>query len=91
MYTWSSYSIAMADHGNIIWLINGDPKLHSVAKTVKNQVSIIPEFDNDSLILPAPNILQSLGKVPVVESDLTKKEKKLSMRKFQAQLLQKVL
>lgn len=83
MHTWGSYSIAMADHGNIVWLINGDPKLHFVTKTVKDEVSIIPEFDYDSLILPAPIILQSLGKVPVVESDLTKNEKKLRMKEFQ--------
>lgn len=65
----------MAYIGYIVRLINCDPKFHFVAKTAKYEVCIIPEFDNDSLILPAPDVLQSLWKVPVVESDLTAKEK----------------
>lgn len=66
----------MAYIGNIVWLINGDPKFNLMAKTVKDKVSIIPEFGNDSLILPTLQILQSLWQVPVVESDLMKNEMK---------------
>lgn len=65
----------MAYVGNIVWLINGDPKFDFMTKTFKDKVSIIPEFGNDSLILPTLQILQSLWQVPVVESDLTTKEK----------------
>ncbi len=72
----------MAYIGYIVWLINGDPKFHFVTKTAKDEVGIIPEFDNNSFILPAPNILQSLWKVPVEESDLMGKEKKLRFTKF---------
>ena len=67
----------MAYIGNIVRLINSDPKFHFVAKTAKDEISVITEFDNNSLILPATNILESLWKVPVVESDLTTKEKQL--------------
>lgn len=63
----------MAYVGNVVWLINGDPKFHSVAKTVKHEVSIIPEFVNESVILPALDVLQSLWEVPVEKSDLTEK------------------
>lgn len=66
----------MAHVGYIVRLINGDPEFHFVAKTAEDEVSVIPEFDNNSLILPAPKVLQSLWKVPVVESDLTTKEKR---------------
>lgn len=72
----------MAYIGYIVWFINGDPKFHFVAKTAKDEVNIISEFDNNSFILPAPNILQGLWKVPVVESDLTAKEKQLRFTKF---------
>lgn len=65
----------MAHIGYIVWLINGDPKFHFVAKTAKDKVSVILKFDNNSLILPAPNVLQNLWKVPVVESNLTTKGK----------------
>lgn len=81
-HTWGSCSIAIAYHGYIVWLINGDPKFNFVAKTVKDDVSIIPEIVNYSLILPAPNILQSLWEVPVVERDLTAKEKQLTFPEF---------
>lgn len=66
----------MAYIGYIVWLVNGDPKFHFVAETAKDEVSIIPEFENNSFILPAPNFLQSLWKVPVVKSDLRAKEKR---------------
>lgn len=69
--TWCSCSVPVTDIGYVVWLINSDPKLDFVAKTAKDEVSIVPEFHNNGLIFPAPNILQSLWKVPVVESDLT--------------------
>lgn len=72
--TWGSCSIAMADVGYIIRLVNGDPKFHFGTKSAKDDISIIPESVNDGVILPAANILESLWKVPVVESDLTAKE-----------------
>lgn len=81
----------MANIGNIVWLINGDPKFHFVAKTVKNEVRIIPEFDNDSLVLPASNILQSLWKVPVVESNLTAKENQLSIIEFEVSIAKRFM
>lgn len=65
----------MAYIGNIVWFINGDPKFNFMAKTLKDKVSIIPEFGYDSLILPTLQILQSLWQVPVVEGDLAAKEK----------------
>ncbi|MEQ2177171.1 hypothetical protein GOODEAATRI_001053 [Goodea atripinnis] len=58
-HTWGSYSISMANHRYIIRLIDGDPKFHSVAKATENDVSIIPESFNNSIIFPASNILQS--------------------------------
>lgn len=82
-HTRGSCSIAMANIGNIIRLINGNPEFHFVAKTVKHEVSIIFEFLNDSLILPAFNILQSLWKVPVVQSDLKVNENQLDIKRFQ--------
>lgn len=66
----------MAHHRNVVRFINSDPVFYFVAKTAKNKVSIIPEFINNSVILPAPNVLQCLWKVPVVQSDLTEKNKK---------------
>lgn len=60
----------MANIGNIVWLIYSNPVFHFLAKTLKHKVSIIFEFLNDSVILPAFNILQSLWKVPMVQSDL---------------------
>lgn len=82
-HTRGSYSIAMANIGYIIWLINGNPEFHFVAKTVKHEVSIIFEFLNDSFILPAFNILQSLWKIPVVQSDLRVNENQLDIKRFQ--------
>lgn len=58
----------------IVRLVNGDPKFHFRTKMAKNYVSIIRESGNDCFILPSPNVLQSLWKVPVVESDLTAKK-----------------
>lgn len=69
--TWGRHSVAMPYHCYIIWLINGDPKFDFVAKTAKNEVSVIFESVDNSVVLPATNILQSLWKIPVVESDLT--------------------
>lgn len=68
----------MAYIGYIVWLINCDPFFHFVAKTTKDEISIFPESVNDSLILPPFNVLESLWKVPVVESNLKAKEKSLS-------------
>lgn len=76
-HTWSSSSIAMAYIGYIVWLINCDPKFHFVPKTAKDEVSIIPEFGYNCFILPASNILKSLWKVPVVESDLAAKKMRI--------------
>lgn len=72
----------MAYIGYIVRLINGDPKFHFVAKMAKDEIRIIPEFENNCLIFPAPNILQSLWKVPVVEGDLIAKEKQSRFIKF---------
>lgn len=66
----------MAHIGYIVGLINGDPEFHFVAKTTKDEISIIPESDNDSIVLPTPDILESLWKVPVVKSNLTAKAKR---------------
>lgn len=78
----------MAYIGYIVRFINGDPKFDFVAKTAKDEVSIIPEFADNGIILPAPNVLQSLWKVPVVESDLITKNRHLGFIKLTKPLLQ---
>lgn len=67
----------MSYHGYIVGFVNSYPKFHFVAKSVKDEVSIISEFGNNSVIFPSPNILQGLWKVPVVQSDLKEKGKGL--------------
>lgn len=71
----------MANIGNIVWLIYGNPVFHFLAQTLKHKVSIIFEFLNDRVILPAFNILQSLWKVPMVQSDLRLKKQQQKILK----------
>ena len=47
----------MAYIGYIVRLINGDPKFYFMAETTEDKISIISEFNNNGVILPAPNVL----------------------------------
>ncbi|PWA31554.1 hypothetical protein CCH79_00002994 [Gambusia affinis] len=35
-HTWGGYSVSMSNHCYVIWLINSDPKFHSVSKTAED-------------------------------------------------------
>lgn len=74
-HTRGSGSIAVAYVSNVVWLINCDPKFHFVPQTVEDEISVFLEPVNDRDVPPPSNILQSLRKVPVIESDLSGKKK----------------
>lgn len=73
-HTWRGGSIAVAYVSNIVWLINCDPKFHFVTKAVKDKISVFLKSVNYCLIFPSSDVLQSLRKVPVKESNLSAKE-----------------
>lgn len=60
----------MANIGHIVRLVDGNPKLDFVSQPIEDDISILPEPLDNGDILPAPLILQGLGEVPVVQSDL---------------------
>lgn len=75
-HTWSSGSVAVAHISNVVRLINCDPKFHFVSQTFKDEISVFLESVNDGHVLPSSNVLQRLRKVPVIESNLSAKEKR---------------
>lgn len=72
--TWSKYSIAIAWIGNDIGLIDSDPKLHLFSQPAEEHICILLKPLDYCIILPASNILECLGQIPVVNSHLLKKK-----------------
>lgn len=50
----------MANHCYIVGLIDGNPIFDFGAEAAEYDVCIVPESVDDGLILPAPDILESL-------------------------------
>lgn len=72
--TWSCCPIAVALVGNDKGLIQCDPKLHFVPQPLEEHICIVFKSLYDGLILPASDILECLGQVPVVNCHLQKRK-----------------
>lgn len=68
--TWSCCPVAIALQRNDEGLVQRDPKLHLAAQPLEEHVGIVFEALHDSLVLPATDILEGLGQVPVVNGHL---------------------
>lgn len=63
-------AIAIALVSNDKGLIQCDPKLHFVPQPLEEHIRILSKPLHNGLILPAANILECLGQVPVVNGHL---------------------
>lgn len=68
--TWSSCAKAIAKICGVVGFIEGYPKFHFVSQSLEKELSIFLKPLNYGIILPPTDVLQCLGEVPVIESDL---------------------